>query len=472
MKKLLIILNLLLLFPTLLGAQSLVAKKIFSKYVNDSIPVKIWLPKDYSKTEKYSTVYEFIYDHTNYIAATASNMWDVPNLIVVWAKIEGGNEDYKSPNLTDKGQKYYSFVKNELINYISKEYNTTNFRIAAGLSQGADYINYILRNDPSLFSSYLVFSTEYPIYYTPNFASYTSKIKDSLSYFIAIANDTQERKNFANLLYDSLKTCPLIRIKKEYFSNASHAYSILYALPDALLFTFEDYNTVRGKLPNESLVSYFINTLREKKEKFGGVDFNQFVYKIVESSDLKKSSVGEMNDFIDTVYSQRETMDIDLLNIGYAFRTKGLYQNAEKAYQMAILKKETTGKTALDDLTSYFQLYNVYDLDGKKEDALKTLLDGYEKTKDKDEGLLYTIGYYYIDKKTDIKKGIAILKSLLNDKHTVSSHWTKPKDDVYSKIAKGYWELKDKKQADIFVNKALEINPENENALKLKSLMK
>ena len=472
MKRLFVILYILLLPPTLLKSQSLVAKKIFSTYVNDSISIKIWLPKNYSRTEQYPTIYEFIYDHTNYIAATASNMWDVPNLIVVFAEIEGGNEDYKSPNLTDKGKKYYEFVKNELINYVSKEYNTTNFRVAAGLSQGADYINYILRNDPSLFNSYLVFSIEYPIYYTPNFSSYKAKIKDSLSYFIAIANDEDERMKFANQLSDSLKTSPYLKIKKEYFTNASHSYSILYALPDALLFAFEDYSTTRQKLPSESLISYYTSILKEKKEKFGNVNYHQFLYQILQSSDIEKYPTNEINTFIDTVYSLKEAMDIDLVNIGYALRTKKLYQNAEKAYQMALLKKQNTGKTAMDNLTVYFQLYKVYDLDSKTDEALKVLQDGYEKTKAKDEGLLYTIGYYYIDKNIDINKGIEILKSMQNEKHTVSSFWKKPNDEVYVKIATGYWELKNRKQAKTFVDKALEINPKNEAALKLKTLMK
>ncbi len=472
MKRLLIVLYVLLLFPVFAKSQSLVTTKVYSTSVNDSISIKIWLPKNYSKSEKYPVIYEFIYDHTNYIAATASNMWDVPNLIVVWAQIEGGNEDYKSPNMTDKGMKYYDFVKNELINYVAKQYNTTNLRIAAGLSQGADYINYILRNDPSLFNSYLIFSIEYPIYYTPNFSSYTAKIKDSLSYFIAIANDEDERMKFANQLTDSLKTSSFVKIKKEYFPNASHSYSILYALPDALLFAFEDYNIVRQKLSGESLISYYTSVLNEKKGKFGNINYHQFLYQILQSSNVEKYSVNEINSFIDTVYSLKEAMDIDLVNIGYGLRTKKLYQNAEKAYKMALLKKQNTGMTAMDNLTIYFQLFKVYDLDGKTGEALKTLQEGYDKTKEKDEGLLYTIGYYYIDKKADVNKGIVILKSMINDKHKVSSFWTKPSDEVYAKIATGYLALKNKKQAKIFAEKSLEINSKNETALKLRVLMK
>jgi len=318
-----------ILLPMLSPSQTLVAKKIFSPSVNDSIQIKIWLPENYSKDESYPVIYDFIYDHSNYIAATASNIWDIPKVIVVWAKIEGGNDDYKSPQLTEKGQKYYAFVKNELFRYISKEYSTANSRIAAGLSQGGDYLNYVLRNDPSLFSCYLLFSMEYPIHYTPSFSSYTEKIKDTTSYFIAVANDMEERIKFANQLYDSLKVCPFIKIKKEYFENASHPYSILYALPDALLFAFEDYGTVRPKLPSESFITYYNNALKEKKEKFGNINFHAFLPQILRLSDLTKCSIQEINDFIDSVYSLKESMDIDLVNMGYMLRTKSLYENSQ-----------------------------------------------------------------------------------------------------------------------------------------------
>ncbi|MEJ7823450.1 MAG: alpha/beta hydrolase-fold protein [Chitinophagaceae bacterium] len=256
MKKVFIVASVLLLFLQTSYGQSLVTRNTFSIKVRDSIPIKIWLLKNYSNSKQYPVVYEFVYDHTNYIAATASNIWDIPEIIVVFAQIKPGN-DYSSPNLSQIGQEYYAFVKEELLPYISKEYSVNNFRIAAGLSQGADYVNYILRNDPSLFKSYLIFSTEYPIDYKPNFSLYTAKIKDSLSYYIAVANDTKERIDFANQLFDSLKTSPYLNIKKQSFATSAHSYSILYALPEAMLFVFEGYNRIRPRLFNESLLSYY-----------------------------------------------------------------------------------------------------------------------------------------------------------------------------------------------------------------------
>ncbi len=470
MKKLFIVAYMLLMFPAFSYAQTLVTKKIFSASVNDSIPVKVWLPKNYSNAKQYPVIYEFIYDHTNYIAATANNMGEIPEVIVVFAQIDPGN-NYTSPNLTDIGQKYYAFVKDELLNYISKEYSTNNFRIAAGLSQGADYVNYILRNDPSLFKSYLIFSTEYPIHYKPNFSLYTARIKDTMSYYIAIANDTKERIDFANQLFDSLKTSPYLKIKKQHFVTAYHSYSILYALPEALLFVFDGYDLIRKRLPNESLLAYYKASIKEKHEKYGNFNYHNIIAEVPRSVDIQSDSIGAINAFLDTVYSSMKYTDVDFLNIGYAFRQKKLYESAERAYRMGLFKNGEMGRINLTSLSFYVQLFRVYDLQNKTNDALKILQEGFEKTKEKDEGLLYLLGYYYIDKKINVKKGIEILKSIQNEKHLFSGFLSKPSDDIFSQIATGYWELKNKKQAKMFVNKALEMNPKNETALKLKASM-
>lgn len=472
MKRLLFVFFILVLPTLCTWSQSLVETKVFSSSVQDSIPVKIWLPKNYSKDRKYPIVYEFIYDHSNYIAATASNMWDVPNLIVVWAQIKGGNEDYRSPNLSAEGSKYYSFIKNELINFVTREYNATGFKVAAGLSQGADYINYILRDDPSLFNAYLLFSTEYPIYYRPDFSSYTAKIKDSISYFIAIADDTKERVSFANQLYDSLKASPYLKIKKEHYPGASHSYSILYALPSALLFTFSDYNYIRPSRDKESLIAYYTNTLGEKTARYGNINYHNFVVQVLNLYKFESNDSSEIGAFLDTVYANKEALDIDLFNLGYALRTKKLYSASTKAYILALAKKEQTGITRMDDLSVYFQLFRTYDMQGDTSEALRTLLRGYEKTKERNKGLLYRIGYYYIEKKIDIRKGIEILSSTLNENQAGMGIWNRPKDEVYEKIATGYLELNNKKQAKKFIDKALAANPKNENALKLKSQLK
>jgi len=229
---------------------------------------------------------------------------------------------------------------------------------------------------------------------------------------------------------------------------------------------------IRKKHPGEALIAYYNSVLKEKTEKYGNINYHQFIYQILNYSDIGKYNTDEINIFIDSVYAMKQCMDVDLFNVGYVLKTKSLYQNSEKAYQMALLKKRNTGKSAMDDLTVYFQLAKVYDLDGKTDQALKILQEGYLNTKAKNEGLLYAIGYRYIDKNIDVDKGIELLKSMLSGKHIVSGTWSKTDDDVNAEIAKGFFELKNLNGAKLYVDKSLKINPKNEVALKLKALMK
>ena len=155
--------------------------------------------------------------------------------------------------------------------------------------------------------------------------------------------------------------------------------------------------------------------------------------------------------------------------MGYALKSKGMYQSSEKAYQMALLKKRSTGKSSMGEVSVYYQLSKVYDLDGKPDDALKILQEGYLNTKSKTENLLYVIGYRYIDKNIDVNKGIELLKSMLTGKHLVAGALSKSEDDINAEIAKGYFILKNTKEGKIYLDKSLKINPKNETALKLKS---
>lgn len=471
MRKGLFLGTLLILLSQLMTAQRLEKIKLFSTFVNDSIPVKIWLPEDYKPTEKYSVIYEFIYDHSNYLAATMQNMWNMPKTIVVHAQIEGGNEHYSNPQLSTTGLKYYSFVKNELISYITQHYHTT-YRTAAGLSQGADYITYILRNDPKLFNSYLIFSIERPIYYKANFKSYIENIKDSTSCFIAVPNDDMdERKMFANQLYDSLKTCQHIKVKKEFYQNANHQFSILYSFPDALNFIYNDYSIFRKQLSGESISAYFQNVLNEKKNKYGSLDYNEFILNM--GNQFKKTdSTLELHALLDLIDNNTNTNDVNLFNMGYSLFQTEFYDEAERSFRLALAKQKV--KEAKMDISSiYSWLSKTYEKRGQDSKALQILEEGNVVTKDKCDGfLLYRIGKYKIEKNININEGINDLKTLLSEvkQNKVSSFISN--DEIYVELAKAYWKQKDKKNARENLAKALEISPTNNDVKALQTIIK
>jgi len=472
MRKVGILALLFISFVQLITAQKLEKFKMFSTFVNDSITVKVWLPEDYKPTERYSVIYEFIYDHSNYLAATMQNMWNMPKTIVVYAQIEGGNEHYSNPQLSATGLKYYSFVKNELISYITQHYHTT-YRTATGLSQGADYITYILRNDPKLFNSYLIFSIERPIYYKANFKSYIENIKDSTACFIAVPNDDMdERKMFANQLYDSLKTCQYMKVKKEFYQNANHQFSILYSFPDALNFIYNDYSIFRKQLIGESISAYFQNVLNEKTYKYGSLDYNEFILNM--GNQFKKTdSPLELHVLLDLINNNPNTNDVNLFNLGYSLFQTEFFDEAEKSFRLALAKQKVK-ESKMDIPSIYSWLSKTYEKRGQDSEALKILKEGNVETKNKFDGfLLYRIGTYKIEKNINIKEGINDLKTLLSEiqQNKVSINGML-NDEIYVELAKAYWTMKDKKNAKENLTKALEISPTNNDAITLQTKIK
>ncbi len=458
---------LLLAVSSGIRAQKPETLKLFSIALQDSVPVKVWLPEDYQPGRKYPVIYEFIYDHTNFIAATLQNMWSTPQTIVVYAEIEGGNEHYSNPWLTDAGQKYYAFLKNELLDSITARYHTT-CRTAMGLSQGADYLNYILRNDPQLFDSYAVFSIERPVYYQANLQTYTSKLANKISYFIAVANDMQERMDFAARLYDSLKTSPYLNIRKEYYPHAEHSYSILYGLPDALNFIYEDYALFPDPAPGEKPAGYFDRVLAEKNAKYGMLNYPGFILHLCTLLETTQATPDEIRSLLSRVNGHENTGDLELFNLGPSLMQAGLYEAAGQAFRLS-LEKQKGAAPRMDPASIYSWLARAYEKLGEDAKALETLEEGYEQTQSKGGGfLLYRIGTVRIEKNLDVKAGIGTLKTLLSQvrQNTVMTVFI-PTDKIYAEIAKGYWKLKDKKQARENLRKALELNPDNPEAREL-----
>lgn len=445
-------------------SQVLTSRKIYSKNVEAEVAVKIWLPEGFSKTEKYPVIYEFVYDHSNFIANTASNIYEMPKCIVVHTGIRTGNEHYSSPNLSETGQKYYSFLKDELIPLIEKEYSASSYRVAAGMSQGADYANYIFRNNPELFSGYLLFATESPNYKF-DYAEYSKKLPRAVDYFIATGGDDEpERIEYAKSLFEQLSRSDKINLRMYHYERAEHNYVILHALPDALEFLFRDFIIFR-RPKNENSYQYFINLRDELKNKYGvepllKVFVNNYLNVIRETKDATDvlRLAGEL---------EPRLSELDLFNFGYALAAIGQFEAAEKILKRSLLKIPQTD-AKITPLMIYRTLaLNIYDKKGEAALAFKTLQDGHEKIKTEEVGLLYYIGAYAVNKKYRIEDGISALITFQNSREKTKWSGSFTVDAVDVLIAKGYLLLDKKKEAKLYLDKALKENPGNAEADKL-----
>jgi predicted alpha/beta superfamily hydrolase len=427
------------------------------------VVVKIWLPEGYSKTERYPVIYEFVYDHTNFIANTASRLYEIPKCIVVYTGIRTGNEHYSSPNLNEKGRKFYGFLKDELIPLIEKEYSASNFRVAAGLSQGADYANYIFRNNPELFSGFLIFAIESPNYKL-DYSQYAGKLPRPVDYFIAIANDEPERIEHAKSLSEQLGKSDKVNVQMYHYERAEHTYVMLHALPDALNFLFRDFINFR-RPKNENPSEYFKNLLGELKNKYGtephlGLFIVNYLNVLKETKDAT-NVLQLVNDL------EPRLSELNLFNFGYTLAGIGQFEAAEKILKMSAQKTPNINFRVNPVMVYRTLALNIYDKRGETALAFQTLKDGHEKIKSADVALLYYIGNYAVNKKYRIEDGIEALISFQNNREKSSMSGSFSVDSVDVIIAKGYLLLDKKKEAKVYLNKASKENPNNAEVDKL-----
>ena len=436
-----------------LFSQELKKEVYYNESSQDSIKLSIWLPKEYSKGHKYPFFYEFYYDHSNFISASLDQIFDIPKSIVVSIDMTYGNDHYNSPQLTKLGEQNYLFLIKKVLPEIEEKYGCSNLRIAVGLSAGADYCNYILRNNPNSFNYYLIFALESPSYKT-SLASYTDKIKTPINYYIATSDDLENRLNFSNKLFEHLKDNTKIEVKKAHYPNASHPYCILYALPNAIDFVFEDYRNIRTKRDNENVLDYLKNLNNEFNQNYGTYpNPNQLNTTII--NELEKNSF--QTDLVINQLSKNKG-SLELYNIAYELIRIGKKKEAEKLLfkAISILPKDVKSQR-INPVMLYRKLaLGIYASDKKFEKSLEILQKGHRKIKHYEMGILYYIGMISIENKVELKVGIkAIEKALsLEQQSDFSKYFTK--ETLYDWLITAYKELGNDEKVKFYTEQQVE----------------
>jgi predicted alpha/beta superfamily hydrolase len=139
--------------------------------LNEDRTIMISLPEGYnSSSKKYPVFYlvdgQWFFNHATQTVGWLSSKDNavIPQTIVVGIPTKENRERDLTPTRTDENKtgggadKLYSFIKEELIPFIDKNYRTYNFRILGGASLGGVFALYSMMNDPQLFNAYLAFS--------------------------------------------------------------------------------------------------------------------------------------------------------------------------------------------------------------------------------------------------------------------------------------------------------------------------
>ncbi|MCL6267473.1 alpha/beta hydrolase [Flagellimonas myxillae] len=241
------------------GAQ--VKKEIFESFkLQERRGVSYYFPEDYTEEKKYPLIVvldaEYLFDLVVANAKFYSEHQRMPQSIIVGIDQAEGDIRWEDCDFeqttglpTEKGAKFYEFLGTELIPYLETSYEIAPFKMFIGYDITANFGNYFLFKDRSLFNSYLSISPVLATEMESRVPSRLSDLNQEIFYNIVLEKEKTEDRQRILQMNNSIKS-----IDKEslhYFfdeyDNADHVSIAAYGISKAFDNVFKIFRPISPK---------------------------------------------------------------------------------------------------------------------------------------------------------------------------------------------------------------------------------
>lgn len=288
----------------------------------------------------------------NYMSSDLYRNRKIPEMIVVGIQNVDRRRDYTPDkivtareNNSGGGERFLSFLENELIPELDQKYRTEQYRILFGHSLGGLLATHVYMKEKTLFNSFIAVD--------PSFGTWDSETmdkkldflnKNSFERFIYIATANWGKRNIRNRdrhvrLYESLnrKCKGELPAKLEYFENEDHSSVPIIAFHNGISTIFEGYGiSYRDVADKEQLTQHF-HTLSERLSwDFLPPEYlvNQLGYSMLQSGkDKDKSNALEF--FTLNVENYPESSN-SYDSLGEAYESLDDIQKAKESYKKSL----------------------------------------------------------------------------------------------------------------------------------------
>ncbi|WP_299531065.1 alpha/beta hydrolase-fold protein [Ulvibacterium sp.] len=187
-----------------LGANAQVTKEIFESFkLQERRDVSYYFPENLSEEKKYPLIVvldgDYLFDQVVAIAKFYSTFQGMPESIVVG--IHQSKDDLRWEDCafeeisglpSEKGKKFFEFLGMELIPYLDLNYNTAPFKMIVGYDITANFQNYWLFKENSLFNAYISISPSLAPEMETRVPERLNTIKQKIFYHLIVEGKTDE----------------------------------------------------------------------------------------------------------------------------------------------------------------------------------------------------------------------------------------------------------------------------------------
>ena len=408
---------------------------LYSDTLKEKRVIKIYLPKDFKKENKYPVF--FVLDEDWMFEPTVTNVNQlleaniIPSTIVVGIHSENRSKDLRlgaDGHFTDNSKKFYYFISSEIESYLTKYITKPAFPILIGHSDGAVFSQKVLTTINQPFKSIISLSPQLADGQL-NEIKNTIRNKSNLTYhFIAGGTKDATYRLVSALRLDSLFNTsynPNIKLKVQIY-NADHFAVASRALNDGIAFTFTDF--IQENDFNEPLLDSlrknntnplnYIKTSIEKINKIYNIETLPRYEGLISVGSAIVKNKGELKELWDyriKLYGKDKNF-----NSFYAQNCERINENEEALKYWKLNLIDTTSYSG-----AYFYYRRPIELLAYKMGNGKEAIRLAEEWKNKKPEYLlyfnYTIAKICSDKEIEKSKGIQAIKYCLDNYKTNGS---------------------------------------------------
>jgi predicted alpha/beta superfamily hydrolase len=461
-----------MVLATNMFSQKIVNRSISSSFKEDR-NFRVWLPEDYDDEQKYGVIYVLDADYLfDIVVANVSFFCEfefIPPVIIVAVDYKNGREDigfnFSDLGLDDTGVDFKNYINNELIPFIDSVYSTNHLNTIIGHSYTATYLlNYIINRNAN-FQQYILFAPEKPDVNATGLTFDKSYISNRKFIFVTANDDLERRNNLVDTLYALImKQSDSAAYLRKVMVEAQHMNMIPFAVPVAIKILYDSY------LGGDNLYSFIAHSSLDAESLWTTVkNNNQKLYNISVHKNagnalylLRKASQEKNYKLINAIVEEL-TADkgANLLEILGNFLEQTDKEKAEQYYikSIKLYSEENHDEWSLNVRRRYASriLAPMANLSGAWE--ILNYPDNYILKYEK--GLI-SAKYNYGN-----EEGIRLLEICLKNQKELGD-WGVKAQNILFLIAQCYKNMKNKKSAIDYINKALKIEPENEEYLLFK----
>ena len=286
---------------------------LHSNILNEDREYWVSLPESYSKEEssykRYPVLivldgnahFKSITGMVNYMSSGHNGNRRIPEMIVVAIQNVNRRRDFtpdktitKRENDSGGGDRFLSFLEDELIPELDQKYRTDPYRILFGHSLGGLLATHAYMKEKTLFNSLIAVD--------PSFGTWDAETMDkkldavneqSFERFIYIATANWGKRNIRNRdrhvrLYEALnsKCKGEFPAKLEYFENENHGSVPIIAFHNGISAIFEGYGiSYRDVESKEELTQHFLSLSQRLSWNFSPPEYlvNRIGYRMLQS---------------------------------------------------------------------------------------------------------------------------------------------------------------------------------------------